>query len=145
MRDVTLKARKPNDKLLAWARAVQNRGTDAKPRHRREDVYARRTIALSKAPDQVAIPLQAVRIGDLGIVAIPFEVFAEIGLEIKRRTPLGRSFTISFGNGSYGYLPTPEQHALGGYETWLGTNRVEIQASRKITAQLLAMLGELKK
>jgi hypothetical protein len=25
---------------------------------------------------------------------------------------------VSLANGYYGYLPTPEQHALGGYETW---------------------------
>ena len=67
-----------------------------------------------------------------------------LGLEIKRRTPLKRSLTISFGNGSYGYPPTPKQHKLGGYETWLGTSRVELQASRKITDQLLAMLAALK-
>ena len=144
MKDLTLKVRKPGAELLAWAHAVQKRAKDAKPGHRREEIYARRTIAMSKSPDTVAVPLQAVRIGDLGIVAIPFEVFAEIGLGIKRRTPLKRSFTISFGNGSYGYLPTPEQHKLGGYETWLGTSRVELQASRKITDQLLAMLAELK-
>ena len=143
-KDLTLRTRKPDASLLAWARAVQKRGEDAKPRHRREEIYARRTIAMSKSPDEVAIPLQAVRIGELGVVAIPFEVFAEIGLEIKQRTPFKRSFTISFGNGSYGYLPTPEQHKLGGYETWLGTNRVEPRASRKITDQLLAMLAALK-
>ncbi len=51
---------------------------------------------------------------------------------------------MELANGHYGYLPTPEQHALGGYETWLGTNRLEIQSSRKITDALLAMLRELK-
>jgi len=142
--DLTLKVRKPGPELLKWARAVQARGKDAKPRHRREETYARRTIAMGQSPDEVTIPLQAIRIGEVGIVAIPFEVFVEIGLEIKKRTPLGQSFTISFGNGSYGYLPTPEQHQLGGYETWLGTNRVELQASRKITDRLLAMLAALK-
>ena len=143
-KDLTLKARKPGRELLQWAHAVQKRREDAEPRHRREAIYARRTIAMGQSPDEVVIPLQAVRIGGIGIVTIPFEVFAETGLEIKRRTPFKRSFTISFGNGSYGYLPTPEQHKLGGYETWLGTSRVELQASRKITEQLLAMLAVLK-
>ena len=144
MKDLTLKVRKPGTELLQWAHAVQKRDGDAKPRHRREETYARRTIAMSRSPDEVVIPLQAVRIGEVGVVAIPFEVFAEIGLEIKHRSPFERPFAISFGNGSYGYLPTPEQHKLGGYETWLGTNRVEPQASRKITDQLLAMLAVLK-
>ena len=38
------------------------------------------------------------------------------------------------------YLPTPEQHRLGGYETWMGTNRLEIEASTKIEAELLTLL-----
>ncbi len=39
---------------------------------------------------------------------------------------------VSLNNGYYGYLPTPEQHDLGGYETWLGTNRLEKRAATKI-------------
>ncbi|NLB92519.1 MAG: hypothetical protein GX792_03765, partial [Bacteroidales bacterium] len=53
------------------------------------------------------------------------------------------SFTISFANGSYGYLPTPEQHELGGYETWYSTNRVEVEASRKIVAKLLSLFAKV--
>jgi len=34
--------------------------------------------------------------------------------------------------GGYGYLPTPKDHKLGGYETWMGTCFVEEQASPKI-------------
>jgi len=52
---------------------------------------------------------------------------------------------MELANGGYGYLPTPEQHKLGGYETWLGTNKVEVQASTKIVDALLEMFAELKK
>jgi len=65
-------------------------------------------------------------------------------LELKARSPLKPSFTIELANGGYGYLPTPEQHKLGGYETWLGTNKVEVQASTKIVNALLEMFSELK-
>jgi hypothetical protein len=34
--------------------------------------------------------------------------------------------------------------AQGGYETWLGTNRLEVEASNKILAKLLALVGGLK-
>ena len=78
------------------------------------------------------------------IFAIPFEVFSEIGLELKARSPFKPSFTMELANGGYGYLPTPEQHELGGYETWLGTNKVEVQASVKIVNTLLEMAAELK-
>jgi hypothetical protein len=50
---------------------------------------------------------------------------------------------MELANGGYGYLPTPEQHKLGGYETWLGTNKVEEQASVKIVDALLEMFAEL--
>ena len=88
--------------------------------------------------------LQAFRIGDVGITAIPFETFAETGLSIKERSPLQPTFNIELANGSYGYLPTPPQHELGGYETWLGTNFVEKEASEKIAATLLELLGEVQ-
>ena len=42
-----------------------------------------------------------------------------------------------------GYLPTPEQHKLGGYETWLGTNIVQEDTSLILTRNLLEMLAEL--
>ncbi|MHC4521363.1 MAG: hypothetical protein ACYTAS_22435, partial [Planctomycetota bacterium] len=86
----------------------------------------------------------AFRIGELGVCAIPFEVFVEIGLELKRRNPFDRSFSISHANGSHGYLPTVRQHELGGYETWLGTSRVEIDAAARIVTNLLEMFGEMR-
>lgn len=92
----------------------------------------------------MTVPLQAVRVGDLAVCAIPFETFAETGLDIKRRSPFSRTVVLGIANGAYGYLPTPEQHKLGGYETWLGTCRVQEDASVIITDALLEMLAELR-
>ena len=61
-----------------------------------------------------------------------------------RFIPFKDTFTIELANGSYGYLPTPEQHRLGGYETWLGTSYVEENASRKIVESLLEMFRGLQ-
>jgi hypothetical protein len=66
---------------------------------------------------------------------------AQLYVNVK---PLFDQAYIELANGAYGYLPTPRQHALGGYETWLGTNRVEVQASEKIVRRLLEMLGQLR-
>jgi len=65
-------------------------------------------------------------------------------LEIKKRSPFKSSFTIELANGSFGYLPTPEQHQVGGYETWLGTNKVEIESSRKIVTDILKLFNQVK-
>ncbi|HEX7899816.1 MAG TPA: hypothetical protein VF950_18750 [Planctomycetota bacterium] len=144
LEELVLKSRKPSAELVERSKAILARPKDVKPAHAREVAYAERALKLADAPDEISVPIQALRIGDLGIAAIPFEVFTDIGLEIKKRTPFPRAFTISLANGSYGYLPTPEHHALGGYETWLGTNKVEVQASVKITEKALELLKALR-
>ncbi len=138
--ELTLNVRKPTAEQLAYARKILEKPENAPKHHARERVYAERVPKLADAPDQVSIVLQAFRIGDLAICAIPFEVFVEIGLELKEKSPFPQTFTISHANGSYGYLPTVHHHELGGYETWLGTNNVEIQAAPKIVETLLSLL-----
>jgi hypothetical protein len=69
----------------------------------------------------------------------------EIGLDLKKTTPFTRHFTVSLANGYNGYLPTPEQHKLGGYETWRARSAyLEVEASTKIAEKLKSMLAELK-
>ncbi len=144
-RELALKVRKPNKEQMAWAEELLGRtGEPQDAYEHRQRVYARRFDKLAEAPDQVEIVVQAMRIGEVGMVTIPFETFAEIGLEIKEKSPLARTFVVSFGNGSYGYLPTPRHFELGGYETWMGTNNVEPQAAPKIVGALLEMLGDLR-
>jgi hypothetical protein len=142
-RDLTLRLRRPSAELIARAEKILAQPVTASPVHMREVEYAKRTLAARHWPESVDVVLQTFAIGGLAIAAIPFEVFTETGLEIKARSPFKDTFTIELANGSYGYLPTPEQHALGGYETWLGTNRVEVEASRMITTVIMGLLEEL--
>jgi hypothetical protein len=142
--ELTLAVRRPTRELLERAQRVLERPKTEPSIHRHEVEYARRTLNMAQWPEQIDIVLQAFRVGDLGITAIPFETFAETGLEIKQRSPLQPAFTIELANGGYGYLPTPRQHDLGGYETWLGTNRVQKDASVKIVARLMELLESLK-
>ncbi len=112
----------------------------------RKAIYAREALLLDKFPDQVPVKLQAHRIGALTIAAIPCEVFVEIGLDLKATKVLGSHFTISLANGYNGYLPTPEHHQFGGYETWRArSSYLEVDASTKITANLKEMLAGLAK
>jgi neutral ceramidase len=144
--ELELAVRRPTPEMIQWAEGVLAKPKDAAPTHRLEQPYAERTLASRDAkPETIQAFIQAFRIGDLGITSIPFEVFTEIGLEIKASSPFKDTFTIELANGSNGYLPTPKQHDLGGYETWLGTNRVEREASVKITARALEMLQSVHK
>lgn len=144
--ELTLETRKVTPDVLANARKILSRPETEKPLyHRLERPYAEHAIQFEEEwPDKIDIILQAYRIGGLGVAAIPFETFAETGLEIKAKSPFKSTFTIELANGAYGYLPTPEQHEKGGYETWLGTNKVEKNATRKIVAELLTLFDQLK-
>ncbi|MEM7147024.1 MAG: neutral/alkaline non-lysosomal ceramidase N-terminal domain-containing protein [Verrucomicrobiota bacterium] len=143
-RDVTLKRRIPTQEQIDWANdtlAVPESKTDALPK--RATNYAGRVLNLARQNPEVDVLIQAVRIGDQAIVSLPFEVLVEIGLELKEKSPFKNTFVIELANGSYGYLPTPHQHDLGGYETWLGTCNVEKDSSEILTQNLLEMLEEL--
>ncbi|MFG0262717.1 MAG: neutral/alkaline non-lysosomal ceramidase N-terminal domain-containing protein [Novipirellula sp. JB048] len=140
-----LKVRKPTPEMTEYLAEVMEKERKNPPKRKsREAIYADRLEKLKAAPDEIPAPLQAFRIGDLGIAAIPFETFAETGLEIKDRAPTEQTFTIELANGSYGYLPTPEQHRLGGYETWLGSNFVQKDASIKIVETLMDLFQTLQ-
>ena len=144
LRELDLARRRVTPEQLDRAKEVLARPkTIARPATL-EEIYAQRTLDLSASPATLKIPVQALRIGGLGLGGIPCETFVETGLALKAKSPFQPSCIFSIANGYYGYLPTPEHHRLGGYETWLGTNRLEEQASEKILAALLEMLGGMK-
>jgi hypothetical protein len=111
-----------------------------------EQIYARETLLLNDYPPYIDTILQAIRIGELGIATTPCETFVETGLAIKAESPLKPTFTIELANDYRGYLPTAEQHALGGYETWRArSSYLEVEAEAKIRRELLKLLGEVAK
>jgi hypothetical protein len=87
---------------LNWARRAQKELRSGSPR------------------TSVKGPIHAVRIGD-GVVATgPGEVFAEIGLAVKERSPADVTLYAGFTNGAVSYLPTAAEFPLGGYEPAYG-------------------------
>jgi hypothetical protein len=142
--DLPLGVRRPTPERLAWAEKVWAAVTDKTRLTNRRDIYARETIEVAKYPATLPIKLQAIRIGTLGIATVPCEVFARTGLQIKERSPMRETFTIELANGHGGYLPTPRDHELGGYETWLArSSYLEVEASEKIRDELLRLLEQV--
>ena len=145
-RVVTLTYRRPSSKQEDRARKIVAMTDDAelKKLPRLAVPYANRTIrAAERKEDTVDVKVQAIRIGDLAVCGIPFETLVEIGLQLKDESPFPQTMVIGLANGRHGYLPTTEQHRLGGYETWLGTNYVQKDASQILVKHLQEMLAEL--
>jgi len=139
-RQLELAVRKPPEARLAWAKPIAEKLGDRLPRTR-EEVYAREQVLFSKTPATRKLKLQALRVGQLGVTAIPCEVYGITGLRLKAESPLQPTMNIELANGEEGYIPPPEQHALGGYSTWEArTSCLERTAEPKIVTAVLGLL-----
>ncbi len=138
---IELDVRRPNEQELAHAKKLIDEAGPG-PWTDRRLIYANETLDMAKYPATVQVKLQAIRIGELGIVSSPCETFVETGLAIKKLSPLKPTFTIELANGYNGYMPTPEQHALGGYETWRAKSAyLAADSEPQIREKLLSLLN----
>jgi hypothetical protein len=80
-KEIELGARKPDEADLKRAHEILEKAPT--PLKTLPEIYARETVLMAKYPDRVKVKLQALRIGELGITAIPCEVFTEIGLDLR--------------------------------------------------------------
>ena len=80
-----------------------------------------------KTDPVLRVEVSVVRVGDTAIVSLPGEVFVEIGLAIRRRSPLPRTMIFGLANNYIGYVPTIEQAKSSGYE--VVASRVTPEAS----------------
>ena len=88
--------------------------------------------------------IQAMRIGDIAFVGIPAEVFTEIGITIKEKSPFPVTIIVELANGCFGYLPTEKAFSEGGYETLLNSyNRLASDTESKVISASLSLLKAL--
>jgi neutral ceramidase len=87
---------------LNWARATEAEIASGSPR------------------TAVSGPVSAIRIGDGAIVTGPGEIFSEIGLAVKERSPADVTLYAGYSNGAISYMPTASEYPRGGYEPSYG-------------------------
>ena len=70
----------------------------------------RNLIYYRKVNDQThsVLPLQVIRVGNVGIYVMPGEIYVNFGLAIKERSKFAHNFVIENSNAFGGYIPTPE-------------------------------------
>ncbi len=144
LEELELVTRLPGEEDVSAARKILA-AAGAGPHKERSHIYARETVILHESyPKTVKTPVQALRIGSLGIATFPGEAFVEMGLEVKAKAPFKPAMLIELANDYRGYIPTVEGHELGGYETWRAkSSYLEKQAAPKMVATALRLLGKL--
>jgi hypothetical protein len=140
--ELKLDRRTPDKVRLEWVKELKAKMASPVPANVPE-VYACEAIAMDADPVR-NLKLQALRIGEMGITAIPNEVYGITGLKLKGMSPLPFTINVELANGAEGYIPPPEQHKLGGYTTWPArTAALEVMAEPKIVETLLTLLEKV--
>jgi len=63
------------------------------------------------------VEVQVIALGrDAAWVSLPGEVFVELGLAIKKRSPFAHTFVVELANENIGYIPDRRSYAEGNYE-----------------------------
>ena len=139
---IPMKYRVPDKQRLEWARRIVDQLGDAPPKTT-EQVYAREQIILHER-QSTEVVVQAIQIGEMAIASTPNETYALTGLKMKLQSPLPNTMVIELANGGDGYIPPPEQHLLGGYNTWAARSAgLEVSAEPRITATALQLLEQV--
>src|SRR5438093_11957 len=91
------------------------------------------------------VEVQAFAIGDVALVALPGEFFAESGLRLRERSPFQHTIPIGYADGGVGYVPPASAFAEGGYETRLAPwSRVAPEAEALVIGAAVDLLRELR-
>ena len=94
--------------------------------------------------DTLAAEVQVVRLGsDVALVSLPGEVFVDLGLEIKRRSPFATTIVYELANDAPSYIPTKKAIAEGSYETV--NCRIKPGGGAMLVETAVGLLEELKR
>jgi hypothetical protein len=115
---VAIDLRLPDQEEIAWAKeSAKNplgqfdlEGLDVVKAHRMLEV-----AGMNRS--QIEAEVIACSLGDVAIVGLPGEIFVELGLEIKRRSPFKHTLIFELCNDNIGYVLTQKAYDEGGYES----------------------------
>ena len=89
------------------------------------------------------VEIHALRIGDLGIVTNPFELFLDYGLRIKARSTAAQTMVVQLACGCGLYLPSARGLRGGHYSAMPAVCSVGPEGGTELVEASLAMLAEL--
>ncbi len=104
---------------------------------------AMRKIRLEKGPEFKPMRLSALRIGNVGLLGVPGEPFAGIGIGIKQTEGFDMIMPCCLTNGSEGYFPMQDSYDEGGYEAKSSNYKAGI--AELLIKEGKSLLTELKK
>lgn len=139
---ISVPVRKVNKETVIWAQETVD---DPNATYREKTLAKDALLVHKKKGTNVDFEIQVTKIGkSVAIVAIPAEVFVEIGLKIKEKSPFEYTIISELSNDWVGYLPTERAFAHGGYETRVARSSQLIESADKVVIEAsLELLQQL--
>ena len=92
----------------------------------------------------VRIPVRVLRIGrDTAIWTAPLELFCEVAMGVRERSPFANTFYFGYTNGWLGYMPTEKEWPFGGYEP--SVSPYTPKAEHDLAGAVLERLGRMRR
>ncbi len=93
---------------------------------------------------KVVVEVDALVLRNTALVTTPAELFSELGMEIRARSPFPVTLVSGPANGYVGYVPSEDAFTQGGYETHrtVYTSRLDKHAGRRILEASLQLLSQ---
>lgn len=147
--DVELDVRLPDPELVKWAKEILARVNAGETLASGECMRAHGIKLLNDRfggrPVDVA-PVHAIRIGDVGLITQPCELYCQFGLDIKRRSPAPLTGVAGIADGYNGYCATTSGIMGGGYSgEALYWTRLAADAGYRIVETSARLLNQLWK
>lgn len=152
-RHIPIAQRAPEPPKLAWAQKMLADHPEPLVDTTRPDsidfdwVQANGVLDLARSQEREPLydyEIQAVRLGDVALVALPGEPFVEGQLRLKLESPAPRTYVMHNTSQYVGYVPIPQAFARGGHEANTGNwSRLVPEALDIIVDQAAEMVKEL--
>lgn len=106
-------------------------------------IYAVRGVLMrQQLPESEEMDIAAFRVGDLGFVTAPYEMFGTNGMFIKEYAPYAMTFVVSCANHAQAYLASDLAFTHGCYE--VDTRRFPRGTAERLANEFVEMLHEIK-
>ena len=111
-----------------------------------EDVFRKEMAFLKQIKEKhISTYIQVIAINNTAFVSVPGEMFVELGLMIKEKSPFEHTYVVELANDYIGYIPTRVAFKEGGYETLNArSSRIGPEAGEILVENAISMLASIK-
>lgn len=108
-------------------------------------MFAPAALVLGKTKDRAQdAEIAALRLGPIGLAAMPGEFFVELAREVQHDSPFHPTRVIGLTNGALGYIPYADAYKEGGYEAGYRSARFEPTTGHRWAQTAVRLLKDLK-